>query len=153
MKDPHPTEAELEILVQRELSQLPMRKAPEALAARVMATIAARQQVAWWRQSFSCWPRLAQAALICFLLPFCGLFTWSGWLIGNSSVLPRALGQLLAIGGGLADGLASLNNAAGLVVRNGLHPWLWLGLALSALMYLLCLGAGTVLFRVAYRRL
>ena len=147
------SEAELEALLHQQLRGLPMPKAPASLGPRVLAAMAAREQIVWWRQPFWAWPRLAQVALLALGLPLCGGFFTLGWMLGTSGTFHQILQQVIASGIFCWDGAATLAHAASLVMRSGLQPWLLAGLAISTVMYLLCLGAGSAVLRLAYRRL
>jgi len=59
--DPSPIEnLTLAKRVDAELRALPLVRAPAALQARVLAELARRQALPWWRQSFRDWPMAAQ---------------------------------------------------------------------------------------------
>jgi hypothetical protein len=58
--DPH----DLEQLVSRVLRDQPLREAPSTLAANVLAQIAQRASLPWWRKSFSHWPWTARIAFV-----------------------------------------------------------------------------------------
>jgi hypothetical protein len=62
--DPH----DLERLVSRVLRDQPSRQAPPTLANRVMAELAYRASLPWWRKSFSHWPWAARIAFVAISL-------------------------------------------------------------------------------------
>jgi hypothetical protein len=101
--DPH----RLEQLVGRALRDQPLRKAPPALAAHVMAEIARRASVPWWRKSFSHWP---SAARIGFLVVSLGVARIAITLMTRISGGPlgvNAVEHATAPVGWLADVLAA----------------------------------------------
>lgn len=73
----------LEAAIHRVLRKLPDRKAPAGLEGRVLAEIARRAALPWWRKSFAFWPAsvrmgfVACSALAGLVLAY-GLFTLSG---------------------------------------------------------------------------
>ena len=58
--DPDP----LEPLIHRTLRALPDRPAPRSLESRVLAEIARRAALPWWRKSFAHWPLGARAVFL-----------------------------------------------------------------------------------------
>lgn len=63
MNSPH-NDDRLERLIHRTLRELPPRRAPRSLEARVLAEIQRRAALPWWRKSFAHWPVAARAAFI-----------------------------------------------------------------------------------------
>jgi hypothetical protein len=76
----------LETSIQRVLRNLPDRKAPAGLEARVLAEIGRRAALPWWRKSFAHWPSAVRA----------GFFVGSGLaaaaLVAGIVVLGRSPG-------------------------------------------------------------
>jgi hypothetical protein len=151
----HP-ETDLENLIHRELRRLPGWKAPTTLAPRVIAAIQAQANRAWWQQPFWAWPGLVQVGFFGLLLVIVGVFARFGWWLGKimtSETWPRPVQHFIELAGSLWDGLTTLVNAFSLVMHSGLQPWLW-GLAgLSVIMYLSCVGVGTVFLRFAWKKI
>jgi hypothetical protein len=54
----------LEVAVHRILRSVPDRKAPSSLEQRVMAEIARRAALPWWRKSFAHWPGIVRALFL-----------------------------------------------------------------------------------------
>ncbi|HEY1847792.1 MAG TPA: hypothetical protein VGG37_01240 [Opitutaceae bacterium] len=54
----------LEAVVHRILRSVPERKAPAGLERRVMAEIARRAALPWWRKSFAHWPGIVRALFL-----------------------------------------------------------------------------------------
>lgn len=72
MKPPPPDA--LEAWVDRALRELPDQPAPAALNSRVVAELARRAALPWWRRSLSSWPFAARLTLIGILIGL-GLLT------------------------------------------------------------------------------
>ena len=153
----HPSETELEQLINRELRRLPGWKAPLTLAPRVLAAIQARANPAWWQQPFWAWPGLVQVGFFGLLLATVGVFTWIGWWLGQlvtGDTWPQPVRHFLNLLDSLWDGLATLLNAFALVVQTGLQqPWFWGAAGVAILMYLCCVGAGAVFMRLAWKKI
>jgi hypothetical protein len=151
-----PLESSLEQRMHELLRQLPDRPAPATLAPRVMAAIAARKtpQV-WWRRPFWGWPWTLQVVVLFGVLAgLTGVIYWGGAWSPQLSVSP-VFARISDLGTDLASlgrALLSLADAAALVLSTLLRPWLMVALGLIGVMYLCCLGVGTLFYRVAYRR-
>lgn len=59
-----PDPNELERLISRVLNDQPLREAPRTLSERVMAELAYRASLPWWRKSFTHWPWAARIAFV-----------------------------------------------------------------------------------------
>jgi hypothetical protein len=146
----------LEQQIDLALRQLPVRKAPPTLAPRVMAAIETRKQRAWWQRPCWTWPLSIQiTAMVIYFAGLSGLF-WLGnaavttdWMSSTPSWISGFGGYLLSLG----RGFISLAEAGSLVINTLLRPWLLVGMGIIFLMYLSCLGVGTLFVRFAYRRL
>jgi hypothetical protein len=142
----HEPDRQLEALIHRELRQLPPLQAPGDLIARVRQAIASQGTLPWWSQSWFAWPRPAQfaSALAAF-----ALLGGVAWLLGGAwteAALPGELsGTLAALGGAFGALLQFLATSAGVSVS------MLLACALGALgvMYLSCIGLGTLFYKVA----
>lgn len=110
-------EQDLEKWMDRELRPLPAPHAPETLAPRVMAAIAARAALPWYRQTWFEWPRgwqAASAAVAALLL--------AAWVFAPWQTLPGAE-SLMNIGGQLNAILASAGGALDRVMQISLPLW------------------------------
>lgn len=144
---PRPTPEEIEKLIDRTLRDLPARRAPRSLESRVLAAIAAQQELSWWRQSFAHWPLAARGAflvvtavLAAAVIALC--FHTSGE-VQTASLLagPLALwGKITAIVGGVG-------NLGAVVLRSIPAVWLYGGLAFVAMMYVALFGLGAAAYR------
>ena len=133
----------LERLLVRTLHELPLRRAPPTLEARVLHELERRASLPWWRRSFAHWPLLARAA---FVVICCALISMA--LLGGAVVIAgvgslpwmRHVGALMAAGG----------NLAALLARTAPPAWVYEGVAACAVLYATLFGLGAVLYRTLY---
>jgi len=143
---------ELEARIHRELRQLPAHRAPATLSPRVMAALRAQARTPWWRASFWGWPTAVQGAFL-FLLAAIPAFL-NHWLINASvggSKLDAEWGKVVSSGQLAMEVMVTLASALSTAARASLQPPVIAALAVAFLMYLWCLGTGTVLLRVIKR--
>lgn len=145
----------LEQLIHRELSKLPERRAPETLIPRVFEQIQARQRKHWWRKPWTEWPtRIQMASLpIMFALAVGAVagFRVIGLALLGEPNLQMAPG-VLTLFAAAWEVVAAMGNAMLVLSRAVTHEWLLLGLFLPLTMYLVCVGLGTLCYRVAVQR-
>ena len=141
---PH-DDQKLEQLIHHTLRSLPDRRAPRSLESRVLAGIAARQALPWWRQSFAHWPLAVRAAF----------FVLAGGLAAGL-VLLGATGSadsLHAVRGLLAPvaqvrAVATFVADLGATVFRSIPPfWLYGAIAFIAALYAALLGLGATAYR------
>jgi hypothetical protein len=138
--------------LEAELRRLPDLPAPDTLIPRVLALLKAQTCLPWYRQIWWAWPPVAQLLSGVLFMALLGGATWVAWHAGESGVLTSA-GE--RVSGWLAPFrpvwtvLNSVVDALALVFRQG-GSWLLSGLvAFALIMYLSCVGLGTVFYRVA----
>ena len=136
----------LERIIHQELRKLPPVKAPDVLSARVLASVRARQSLPWWQQSIWNWPNGARTAFMVALAVVVAVITGSTWWA------PDIAAKGADVFSESAQGLQPFSNAFFALWRTILQNVLVFGLAFCAVLYLLCLGAGTMFFRFAVRR-
>jgi len=142
---------ELERLLDRTLHALPLRRAPPTLEARVYGELSRRAALPWWRRSFAHWPHPARAAF----LVTCGALMMLAFVGGDAAVeRARSLhdsGALSLIWVHQAAGLVgSAVNLASLVTRAVPAAWIYLGIAVGALLYAALFGLGAAVYRTLY---
>ena len=141
---PH-DELKLEQLIHQTLRTLPDRKAPRTLQSRVLAGIAARQALPWWRQSFVHWPLPVRAA---FFVLAGGLAAGLVLLGAPSSVdLLPALREFLAPLAqvrGVSTFVADLSET---IFRSIPTLWLYGVVAFIATLYAALVGLGATAYR------
>lgn len=133
----------LQQLLDRTLRELPLRRAPPTLEARVIGELERRAALPWWRRSFAHWPLLARAAF----LVLCGALIRLAFLGGaaavagvDSLVWARQAGILVM----------SLGNLAAAIARISPPHWLYQGAAVCGALYAVLFGLGAVVYRLLY---
>lgn len=147
---PNPSEQELEAIISRQLSAMPGRKAPVTLGPKVMAAIQAKTTLAWWHKPIGYWSMPAQILIVAAMVISAVAVTLAtSWLTQKGMPwLESGYSSFLAFW----DNLQTLSNAGAIIVRSGLQTWIRSLLGIAFLMYLLCLGAGTAIVRVANKK-
>jgi hypothetical protein len=136
----------LERVIHHELRKLPAVKAPDALMGRVLSSVRLEQSLPWWRKSIWRWPNGARTAFLIVLAVMVTAMTSSTWWAGD--VAARGADVLNES----ARPFMPLGNAFFVLWRTLLQNLVLFGLAFSGMLYLLCLGAGTMFVRFAVRR-
>jgi len=140
---------ELEARIHRELRQLPNYSAPATLAPRVMAALRAQAKSPWWQCSFWSWPAAMQGAFL-FLVAAIPAFLnhWISTLSIGGSLWDTELAKVVTNGQLVMEVIVTLASALSTAARASLQPPVIAALVVAFLMYLWCLGTGTVLLRV-----
>lgn len=144
---------ELEKFIHQTLRALPERRAPRSLEDRVLAAIAARASLPWWKQSYAQWPLAARCA----------------FLIGSGAIVHVALMAAVwvmsgAEGARIATSVAAefawvarvnaaiegISHLFSLIVRSIPPVWLYGSLAVFAAVYALLFGLGATAYRTLY---
>ena len=150
-----PNHDKLEQEISRELKALPELTAPAAVAGRVMAAIARRAQVPWYRRSWVAWPVAAQGTALAAMLVLFGGLCLAGWEFSHAETTTQALHRAGHWFSGF-NTIGSLFNifadAALVVVKKLGTTFLVACLAVAALGYAIFLGLGTVYFRLAFAK-
>jgi hypothetical protein len=145
MNRPHDNSDDLERFVDQTLRELPQRQAPRTLESRVLAELARRAALPWWRRNFAQWPLLAR---VTFLLASFGSAA-AMWIFASTDVfrLPtfpptwvRSLGHVAA----------SMIDLAVSLVRQIPPGLLYSVLALCVLLYGALLALGAVGYHIFY---
>lgn len=125
-------EFDLERLVDRELKQLPMPRAPRSLLPRVMTAVSARP-AAWYAQPWLLWPRWLQALSA---VAVAGLAAGAWLLWTEAPQLAQRLNQMAAVSRALWNVLFG--------------PLAFIVLGLTILVALACAAAWTAVTRVTF---
>ena len=136
----------LERVIHRELRKLPTLKASDALLGCVLASVRAQQALPWWRKSIWQWPYAARNVFFIVLAVIVAAITSSHWWAGD--VAAKGVEVL----SDSTEPLVPLGNAFLVLWRTLFQSVVLYGLAFSGMLYLLCLGAGTMFVRFAVRR-
>ena len=134
-------------LLHRALRDLPDIAAPRSLEERVLAGIAARAALPWWRQSVAAWPQPARIALVTACLAVAaGLTQLVTTGVRDGAAVARGAETWLAP---VSDSWAALHTAANAISATvALVPPLWLfGLAATAALGAALLGGGIAAYR------
>jgi hypothetical protein len=147
MNDRDEAELKLERLLDHALRQLPLRRAPLNLEARVFEELARRAAMPWWQRSFVQWPRTARVILlgVCTVL---GALT----IVGGTRIVVN-LGPALRPARELDRALALLSASKDLIATLvGTIPpmWIYEGLALAAVLYAALFALGAAAYRTLY---
>lgn len=148
MSKPNPQD--LEKLIHQTLRALPDRAAPRSLEQRVLAAIAARQALPWWRQSFIHWPLAARGAFVVLSAVLAaailaGYFRASGE-VQSASLFAGPLAawaRLQAFGGAMSD-------LGGVIWRSIPSWWIYGAFAFAATMYAAFFGLGAAAYRTFF---
>jgi hypothetical protein len=142
----------LERLLQQELRALPLRRAPGSLESRVFGELARRAALPWWQRSFANWPMGPRVVFVLLCVALIG----ATFLGGVSAVVGvRSLNEVGAL---LLSWLqpalvvmASAGGLAALLVRLIPPLWIYGGLAVGAILYVMLFGLGAAAYRMLYR--
>ncbi len=146
---------QLEAAINRELKTLPELTAPSALANRVMAAIGQSARVPWYRRSWQMWPAAWQAASLVVLLALFGGLCLGGWQLSQAEVTTFALHRVAEWFYGLnviGNTFSALINAAVLVAKKLGTGFIVACLVAMGTGYAMCIGLGTVYYRLAFAK-
>jgi hypothetical protein len=118
-----------------------------------MSAIAARARLPWWQRAWWDWPLTAQAAFLLIALAIVGAFSGGGVVLdeGVSNYSQQVVERFGPVTSLWETVLTILNVVASLVEKIG-QPLLLYGAIFIGLLYLMCLGLGTVCVRYALKR-
>lgn len=133
-----PSPEELESQMHRMLRGLPDRQAPSGFEARVMAELARRAVLPWWKRSYAAWP--APARLLFFVT---SALAAAVLVVGAG----RALRVVVTWIAGGNDLVSDLSGAVTSLYHQVPTLWMYGILGALGLAYLLLVSAGSVLYR------
>jgi len=147
MREPH---EEMERLIHRTLRDLPPRRAPHSIEQRVLAEIARRAALPWWRKSFVHWPVPARAGFILLCAGLVKLALMGGvWIMAgfDAAQFKAAFAQPFAW---MESGLVVVNAIAAffdIILRNIPPVWLYGSLIFFASIYAALFGLGAAVYK------
>lgn len=143
-------EAHLERLVHQTLRELPARRAPRALEGRVLAELARRAALPWWRKSFAHWPLAARALFVVAAL-FVAKLAVSGAIWISSGLDVTQYRTIFATEFAWWESARTVVHAIGsfldILTRNIPPLWLYGGIAFCAAAYAAIFGLGAAAYR------
>jgi hypothetical protein len=148
-------EKEFERLIHHTLRDLPARSAPRSLEQRVLAEIARRAALPWWRQSFAHWPLAARAVFLVASVGIVKLVLMATvWIMAgfDTQQFRAAFASKVTW---MENGLAVVQAVAGvfeIVFRNIPPLWLYGGGAIVATLYVALFGLGAAAYKALYAR-
>lgn len=149
--DPRKSPEQLEQLVHRALRELPARRAPRALEARVLAELSRRAALPWWRKSFVHWPVPARAVFLLASVAVVKLVLMATvWAAAgfDAAQVQSAFAQPVAWWGS-AQVLVNATTSFCEVMLRSIPPlWLYGGLAFIATMYAALFGLGAAAYKL-----
>jgi len=156
MVDPNSKfEKQLESAIEQELRELPVLKASTNLTQRVMAEIARRAALPWYRQSWSHWPWPAQLAALVGSLALVGGLCYGTWYLPQTAVfaaVSQRVGGVTMQFGVLWNFVNVLFSAAVAVVKHLGLGFIIAAAVVAAVGYAVCVGVGTLYVRLAFAR-
>jgi hypothetical protein len=142
-----PEHKDLERFIHEQLQKLPQREAPEDLVQNVLASIRARQNLPWWKQPFTEWPRGIQNiffALLAAAFSAAAYFAAKPAEVVTENMLTEKAGLLSWAG----RTLGTIVDAAVLALQSIPLQWMAVIAAVFFLMYAACVCAGLALYRI-----
>jgi hypothetical protein len=140
----------LERTIHRTLRDLPPRRAPRSLEERVLAELARRAALPWWRQSFTHWPLAARVGFLVLSAGLAGLvLLLTVWGDAGLEALPlrAAFAQQFTW---MENGLTVFNALKGfgeIITRNIPPLWFYGVLAFIASLYATFFGLGAAAYK------
>jgi hypothetical protein len=136
----------LEQFVDRTLRSLPLRKAPDELMSRVLVAIEKGPAAAWWHRTFHSWPAAAKCAFLFVATGLAMLAIYASALLPLKLELSKLhLDSTSAVT--LFKTLTTLHSS----VVGSLPPlWIYGGLALVVVVYVIAVGIGAIAYRTLY---
>jgi hypothetical protein len=149
----NPNEEKLERVMNAALRSLPPRRAPAALESRVLGELQRRAALVWWRRSFTYWPAAARAAFVVLNVALVAVTFLNGFstVVGGRSL--TQFGAMVLMW--MRPFLAVVSSVGGLtpVLLNAIPSgWLYLGMAVGAVLYTVLFGLGATAYRTLYMR-
>lgn len=143
----------LERLIHRTLRELPPRRAPHSLEARVLAEISRRAALPWFRKSFIHWPVPARAAFIVLSVGVVKLVLMAAvWMMAgfDTAQFRAAFSQPVTW---MESSVAVVNAVMGffdIMIRNIPPLWLYGGVAVVASLYVTLFGLGAAAYKALH---
>ena len=148
------TDEKLERLVGQVLRDLPPRRAPASLEARVLGELAARARLPWWRRGVATWPVAVRVPVIAGCA-VCVPLVWilSLWLATRliSVTRERVAGPLASVRAA-GQAVTSLSTAIAHIIQSIPREWLVGGIIATATLYAVLFALIAVGYSLLYPR-
>jgi hypothetical protein len=142
-----PEQKDLEKFIHAQLQKLPDREAPESLVEDVLAAIARRKNLPWWKQSFTFWPRQVQFLLHVALASVFLAVLYATSRAADTVTVPDVSEQLSSCAW-VGRTIRSIGEALVAALPGLPLQWLLAILLVVGLLYGACIAAGLALFKV-----
>jgi hypothetical protein len=149
MMNPHDPDR-LEARIHGVLRQLPPRKAPAGLEARVLAEISRRAALPWWRKSFAHWPAAVRAGFFVVSALAAALAVAGLYVLSQTSGAHQVAGAVSAVNAWIViarDVVAVGGNKVRSFLSAIPSVWLYGGAAAIALCYASVAALGATAYR------
>jgi hypothetical protein len=143
----------IERLIGDILKDQPLRAAPRTLEQSVLAKIASREAMPWWRNSFLHWPLAARMLFVLLCLGLVKLaVTGARMLVAGVQSQPvvETIAKPLSWAETTAGLFSKTIQLAAIVLNAIPSHWLYIGLALAATLYIALLVLGATAYRTLY---
>ena len=146
MNTPSNRDEQLERLVDKVLRDQPLQRAPATLEGKVMAEIARRAVLPWWRNSFGHWP---MAARVVFLAASIG-FVKLGLNVAAMFVEPLDPAARGAALFAEFSWIHALVGSVGTVIQSVPAQWVYGVVAIVTALYVVLFGVSAAAYRTLY---
>lgn len=140
----------LERLIDAAVRDLPPRRAPVSLEARVFAELQRRAQLEWYQRSYADWPIWAR---VVFVLGSIGigsaLVRACGWFFGGVQSSTALSGLTSSISPAAAS-VKAMADALGFIAHSIPSLWIYGALAVIGVLYATLFGIGAAAYRTLY---
>jgi hypothetical protein len=145
------SEQKLEQVLDQALRNLPLRKAPSSLEARVMNELARRVAMPWWRTSFAGWPVTARVGFVltCAALIAATILGGASAYLGDRP-LSEASAAVLSWVSPILTLISSVGGLVAVLFRVIPPLWLYGGLGIGIFLYVTLFGLGAAAYRTLY---
>jgi hypothetical protein len=148
-------QVDLEAVIGRELKRLPAPRAPQTLLPRVLAAAHAWTMRPWYERAWFTWPlgwQLASAAALLLFLAGAGMLL-PGAQAAAAAAASTFAAPLIGDVAGVAERTAVAVNAAGVLWRALVQPFIPYVFGLAMLMCVACAALGAALNHLASGRI
>jgi hypothetical protein len=151
---PKMNEKELERFIHRTLRELPNRRAPGTLEARVLAAVEQQALVPWWHKGWAYWPAAVRAVFLAVATAVSGGIMAAGYALLAGADVASLAAETAGRLGGLRQVLHVFSWTVDLtrsLIATIPALWLYGGLAFVAALYVSLFGLGAFAYRTLVR--